>query len=118
MALLDRFLFNKKKDNDTIASTTSTVNKKKKRFSLKQLYQKKQYKKEEHVTVLENQELLTQCIETALSNKRWSVADTTSLGFTDMQPKEPRPRKLSLPPQYSNIGYLASIPEVDSFTEK
>ncbi|GAA5810443.1 hypothetical protein MFLAVUS_003864 [Mucor flavus] len=114
MSLLDRFLFKKKEDpiNNSIS--------KKKRFSIKQLYRKKPSKKEdENSTVPENQHLLTQCIETALGSKRWTVVDTTSLCFSDMQPTNPpRQRKLSLPPQYSNIGYLASIPEVDSFTEK
>lgn len=72
-------------------------------------------------------QLLTQCIETALfirnplppkeTHKRWSFEDVVKpsnvLRFEE--PIKPaRTRKISLPPQLSNIGYLASIPEVDS----
>lgn len=74
-------------------------------------------------------DLLTQCIETALyvnpSNssgiKRWSYGDaptTSNISFQEQEPSpppaQPRQRKLSLPPQPTHIGYLASIPEVDS----
>lgn len=58
-------------------------------------------------------------------NKRWSMVDTrqysnqqdTLQNYSTRQPTtNVRLRKLSLPPQYSNIGYLASIPEVDSYS--
>jgi hypothetical protein len=153
MQLIDRLLLRlrKQNDNDTIASTTSTVknnlSSKRKKFSLKQFYwsnkrQQSVQNKDEAIEIEKNQELLTQCIEAALlpnnnnsntilqprstttntnnyrRNKRWSMVDTTSISFNDIQPQklQSRQRKLSLPPQYSNIGYLASIPEVDSFT--
>lgn len=77
------------------------------------------------------QDLLTQCIETALyvnpnnnnpnSGKRWSLGDaptSNKISFHEQEPSpvppQPRQRKLSLPPQLINMGYLASIPEVDS----
>ncbi|OAD06857.1 hypothetical protein MUCCIDRAFT_107449 [Mucor lusitanicus CBS 277.49] len=80
----------------------------------------------------QQQDLLTQCIETALyansththaGTKRWSYGDaptTSNISFQEHQepspppPAQPRQRKLSLPPQPTHIGYLASIPEVDS----
>ncbi|GAN03188.1 hypothetical protein MAM1_0035d02639 [Mucor ambiguus] len=78
----------------------------------------------------QQQDLLTQCIETALSanpanthsgTKRWSYGDaptTSNISFQEQEPSpppaQPRQRKLSLPPQPTHIGYLASIPEVDS----
>ncbi|CAO3631323.1 unnamed protein product [Mucor fragilis] len=78
----------------------------------------------------QQQSLLTQCIETALyanpthtdsGAKRWSYGDapaTSNISFQEQQPSpppaQPRQRKLSLPPQPTHIGYLASIPEVDS----
>jgi hypothetical protein len=132
-------------DSDTIASSTSTTivkdnNKKKRTFSFRticwRLNNKRNKKQDVCVSTEENQVLLTQCIETALfipppispiipiNNKRWSLEEKRSIGFIDTQPQpqpqeqQTRQRKLSLPAQqYSNIGYLASIPEVDSFTE-
>ncbi|KAI8645431.1 hypothetical protein BD408DRAFT_429691 [Parasitella parasitica] len=74
----------------------------------------------------QQQELLTQCIETALyvnpCSKRWSYGDAParySIPFYEQEPSPPPPpqprlRKISLPPQLTNTGYLASIPEVDS----
>lgn len=79
----------------------------------------------------QQQDLLTQCIETALyvnpptthaaGPKRWSYGDapaTSNISFQEQEPSpppaQPRQRKLSLPPQPTHIGYLASIPEVDS----
>jgi hypothetical protein len=79
----------------------------------------------------QQQDLLTQCIETALyvnpnnnnsnNGKRWSLGDaptSNKISFHEQEPSlappQPRQRKLSLPPQLINMGYLASIPEVDS----
>ncbi|CEP14399.1 hypothetical protein [Parasitella parasitica] len=73
----------------------------------------------------QQQELLMQCIETALyvnpNSKRWSYGDAparNSISFYEQEPSplppQPRLRKISLPPQLTNTGYLASIPEVDS----
>ncbi|KAK4518082.1 Ribonucleotide-diphosphate reductase (RNR), small subunit [Mucor velutinosus] len=78
----------------------------------------------------QQQDLLTQCIETALyvnptsthsSIKRWSYGNaplTNNISFQEQEPSpppaQPRQRKLSLPPQPTHIGYLASIPEVES----
>lgn len=84
----------------------------------------------------QQQNLLTQCIETALyvnptttttstlhsaGAKRWSYGDaptTSNISFQEQEPSpppaQPRQRKLSLPPQPTHMGYLASIPEVDS----
>jgi hypothetical protein len=138
MQLFERLITHNKnkqqrqEDDDTITSSTSTVNNnnnksKKKTFSFRKLCRKihKTNKKKEVVCLSteENQVLLTQCIETALFippvNKRWSLEEKRSIGFVENTPETTttRQRKLSLPPQYSSIGYLASIPEVDSFTE-
>ncbi|KAL9540561.1 hypothetical protein MBANPS3_009613 [Mucor bainieri] len=53
--------------------------------------------------------------------KRWSCGDAptnSNISFQEQEPSpppaQPRQRKLSLPPQPTHIGYLASIPEVDS----
>ena len=133
MQILDRFLQYRRKyqdDNDTIASSTSTVNKERKFLFRKICWhsKKKRSTKEDPCLATDNQDLLTQCIETALfnplppantgiMNKRWSTQESKTIGFADMPAKPVRQRKLSLPPQYSNIGYLASIPEGDSYTE-
>ncbi|CAO3654539.1 unnamed protein product [Mucor hiemalis] len=129
-------------DDDTIASSTSTKNENKK-FSLGRLClmhrrlkstKRQNLNKKDPVmeaTITENQALLTQCIETALFNSPPTITSTNSImnnnyvekksiNFVDSQPHQlpqPRQRKLSLPPQYSHIGYLASIPEVDSYSE-
>lgn len=130
-------------DDDTITSSTTTKNESKK-FCLgglcwmhPRLISKKRQnpsKKDPMVEaeITENQALLTQCIETALfnpppatstthsimNNNSLLLVEKKSINFVDSpQQPQPRQRKLSLPPQYSNIGYLASIPEVDSYSE-
>lgn len=123
MQLFDR-LFNKKEkrmDSDIEPSKDNI-----KRFlSLKRYYRKK--KNATQVFTIEKQDqelLLTQCIETALylPMTPTSIPTSTSeptvhkrtISFSADPIKQPRQRRLSLPPQLNNIGYLASIPEVDS----
>jgi hypothetical protein len=102
------------KEQDSNSSTS-------KRFSTLSLRKKKQARPTDQKP--QSQQLLTQCIETALfldpvdnNDKRWSFEDVrpSSLRFEQEPIKPARTRKISLPPQLSNIGYLASIPEVDS----
>jgi hypothetical protein len=115
------------KDQDTMTSNSSTssatIIPTTKRFSSLCWRKKKQSRAIDDKP--QSQQLLTQCIETALfreplplndENKRWSFEDVrpSSLRFEQDPIKPARTRKISLPPQLTSIGYLASIPEVDS----
>jgi hypothetical protein len=115
------------KDQDTMTSNSTassvTVISTSKKFSSLCWRKKKQPRFTDDKP--QSEQLLTQCIETALfrdplppndSNKRWSFDNVrpSSLRFEQEPIKPARTRKISLPPQLSTIGYLASIPEVDS----
>lgn len=121
MQLLDR-LFNRKSEEKSNTSIRQFL-------SLKRYYGSKKRKKDVTTTdayAVEKQDqelLLTQCIEVALylpppTNNEPTTTRRRTISFNTEPIKQPiatRQRKLSLPPQLNkNIGYLASIPEVDS----